>query len=115
MIRFEKVSKTFETSAGNVHALCEIDLDIEKGCIFGVIGSSGAGKSTLLRAITGIYHPDSGKIIAHGNISPLLSIVCFIFSSSKQITLQVESSFKIKLKSAALLSIVILLNSSFNS
>ena len=47
MIRFEKVSKRFATAAGQVHALSEIDLHIDKGCIFGVIGSSGAGKSTM--------------------------------------------------------------------
>ena len=39
MIRFEKVTKTFETSAGEIHALSEIDLNIDKGCIFGIIGS----------------------------------------------------------------------------
>ena len=54
MIRFEKVTKTFWTAAGEICALSEIDLNIEKGCIFGVIGSSGAGKSTLLHVIGGL-------------------------------------------------------------
>ena len=62
MIRFEKVSKTFETTAGDVHALSEIDLDIEKGCIFGVIGSSGAGKSTLVRCMNLLERPTSGDV-----------------------------------------------------
>lgn len=62
MIRFEKVSKIFTTSAGEVHALSEIDLNIEKGSIFGVIGSSGAGKSTLVRCMNLLERPTSGDV-----------------------------------------------------
>lgn len=62
MIRFEKVTKVFETTAGEIHALSEIDLDIEKGCIFGVIGSSGAGKSTLVRCMNLLERPTSGDV-----------------------------------------------------
>ena len=62
MIRFEKVTKTFETSAGEIHALSEIDLNIDKGCIFGVIGSSGAGKSTLVRCMNLLERPTSGNV-----------------------------------------------------
>ena len=62
MIRFEKVSKTFVTTAGEVHALSEIDLNIDKGCIFGVIGSSGAGKSTLVRCMNLLERPTSGDV-----------------------------------------------------
>ena len=62
MIRFEKVSKVFSTTAGEIHALSEIDLDIEKGCIFGIIGSSGAGKSTLVRCMNLLERPTSGDV-----------------------------------------------------
>ena len=62
MIRFEKVTKTFQTGAGEILALSEIDLDIEKGCIFGVIGSSGAGKSTLVRCMNLLERPTSGNV-----------------------------------------------------
>ena len=62
MIRFEKVTKIFETTAGEIHALSEIDLNIEKGCIFGVIGSSGAGKSTLVRCMNLLERPTSGNV-----------------------------------------------------
>ena len=62
MIRFEKVTKTFETSAGEIQALSEIDLNIEKGCIFGIIGSSGAGKSTLVRCMNLLERPTSGNV-----------------------------------------------------
>ena len=62
MIRFEKVSKEFKTTAGWVHALSEVDLHIEKGCIFGVIGSSGAGKSTLVRCMNLLERPTEGNV-----------------------------------------------------
>ena len=62
MIRFEKVTKNFKTTAGEICALSEIDLDIEKGCIFGIIGSSGAGKSTLVRCMNLLERPTSGNV-----------------------------------------------------
>ncbi len=62
MIRLENVSRTFETAEGMIHALSEIDLHIEKGCIFGVIGSSGAGKSTLVRCMNLLERPTSGNV-----------------------------------------------------
>ena len=66
MIRFEKVSKTFQSAAGEICALSEIDLNIEKGCIFGVIGSSGAGKSTLVRCMNLLERPTSGNVYFDG-------------------------------------------------
>lgn len=65
-IRFEQVSKTFAGRDGAVHALMDVNLSIEEGDIFGVVGYSGAGKSTLLRTINGLELPTSGKIIVNG-------------------------------------------------
>lgn len=62
MIRFENVGKTFTTTAGEIHALKDVNLIIEDGCIFGVIGSSGAGKSTLVRCMNLLEHPTEGRI-----------------------------------------------------
>lgn len=62
MIRFENVSKTFTTTAGEIHALHNVNLEIEDGCIFGVIGSSGAGKSTLVRCMNLLERPTEGRI-----------------------------------------------------
>ena len=62
MIRFENVRKTFKTTAGEIHALQNVNLTIEAGCIFGVIGSSGAGKSTLVRCMNLLERPDEGRI-----------------------------------------------------
>lgn len=62
MIRLEHISKTFTTAAGEIAALSDVNLDIEKGCIFGVIGSSGAGKSTLVRCMNLLERPTEGRI-----------------------------------------------------
>ena len=49
MIRLEHVSKTFDSRAGNVHAVQDVTLTIQDKEIYGIIGFSGAGKSTLVR------------------------------------------------------------------
>ncbi|MBO1695118.1 ATP-binding cassette domain-containing protein, partial [Bacteroides uniformis] len=51
MIKLKQVSKTFDTKSGNVHAVKDVNLEIQDGEIFGIIGFSGAGKSTLVRCI----------------------------------------------------------------
>jgi ABC-2 type transport system ATP-binding protein len=50
-------------SFGKVNALINISLNVEKGSIFGLVGSDGAGKSTLLRMIAGMVKPGSGRVI----------------------------------------------------
>lgn len=63
MIALEKLSKIFPTSNGDITAVDNIDLTIDEGEIFGVIGYSGAGKSTLIRLLNMLEKPTSGKII----------------------------------------------------
>ena len=63
MIKISNLSKTFNTPYGNIEVLKNIDLEIEKGDIFGIIGFSGAGKSTLVRCINRLEEPDTGKIL----------------------------------------------------
>ena len=62
MIRIDHVSKVFDTAAGNVHAVNDVDITIQDGEIFGIIGFSGAGKSTLVRCINLLERPTTGKI-----------------------------------------------------
>lgn len=66
MIRLVQVNKTFARNGSNTHALKDIDLTIDKGDIFGVIGYSGAGKSTLIRTVNLLERPDSGDVIVDG-------------------------------------------------
>ena len=67
MIKINNLSKTFNTPYGNIEVLKNIDLEIEKGDIFGIIGFSGAGKSTLVRCINRLEEPDSGEIFIGDN------------------------------------------------
>ena len=66
MIELKALSKTFKTAAGSVEALRDIDLCIEDGEIFGIIGLSGAGKSTLVRCINLLERPSSGQVVIDG-------------------------------------------------
>lgn len=54
--------------------LDDVDLRIEAGECFGIVGRNGSGKSTLLRAIAGIIEPTSGRVIVHGRIAPMLAL-----------------------------------------
>ncbi|MCR5238212.1 MAG: ATP-binding cassette domain-containing protein [Lachnospiraceae bacterium] len=66
MIKLENVSKTFVSGSGEVEAVRNIDLEIEKGDIFGIIGLSGAGKSTLVRCLNLLERPTEGKVYVAG-------------------------------------------------
>lgn len=66
IITLKDVSKKFETRGGTVHALKDINLDIQPGDAQGIIGLSGAGKSTLVRCINLLEEPTEGKVIFDG-------------------------------------------------
>lgn len=63
MILLEKISKTYKSKNQRIEALKKVNLTIENGDIFGIIGYSGAGKSTLIRCINLLEKPDSGRVI----------------------------------------------------
>jgi len=73
LIKFQGVSKIFKSGSKKVEALKDIELTIQKGDIFGVIGLSGAGKSTLLRTINLLEYPTSGEVIVDGENLATLS------------------------------------------
>lgn len=66
MIEIKNLSKFFGTENGDFVAINDINLTIEDGDIFGIIGMSGAGKSTLIRCINLLEKPSEGKIIIDG-------------------------------------------------
>ncbi|NWD57496.1 ATP-binding cassette domain-containing protein [Pseudomonas veronii] len=59
-VRFINLGKTYD---GTVHALQGIDLAIQRGEVFGIIGRSGAGKSSLIRTINRLEQPSSGRVL----------------------------------------------------
>ena len=66
MIQLSHIEKPYDSPSGPVKALKGIDLTIERGEIFGIIGLSGAGKSTLIRCINMLERPTAGKVIVDG-------------------------------------------------
>ncbi|MDD5897656.1 MAG: ATP-binding cassette domain-containing protein [Clostridia bacterium] len=65
-IEIRGLSKIYPIPGGEVHALTNINLTIEKGDIYGIIGMSGAGKSTLIRCLNRLDTPTDGQILIDG-------------------------------------------------
>lgn len=65
-IEIRNLSKKFDIKGSVVVALESINLEIEKGDIFGIIGMSGAGKSTLVRSINYLEKPTEGQVLIDG-------------------------------------------------
>lgn len=66
MIVLSNVCKTFDSAQGRVIAVDDVNLAVEAGQIYGIIGYSGAGKSTLIRLLNGLETPTSGSIQVDG-------------------------------------------------
>ena len=62
----EEVSKSFQTTSGNVLALDRISLQVNEAEFVCIVGPSGCGKTTLLNIIAGLEKPDSGRVLADG-------------------------------------------------
>ena len=73
MIEIEHLNKTYPSPGGDIHALRDVNLRIEDGEIFGIIGLSGAGKSTLVRCINLLERPTSGTVRIDGRDMTQLS------------------------------------------
>lgn len=66
MIELKNLSKSFVTADGTVEALKNVNLKINDGDIYGIIGMSGAGKSTLVRCINMLERPTEGSVLIDG-------------------------------------------------
>ena len=66
MIELRQVSKVFPTADGELRALSDINLTIQDGDVFGIVGMSGAGKSTLVRCINLLERPTQGQVLLDG-------------------------------------------------
>lgn len=62
MIQVTGLSKSFD----GFQALSELDLHVDKGSIYGLIGTNGSGKTTLIKHLTGVLQPDCGDITMDG-------------------------------------------------
>ena len=66
MIELKHISKVFPTGDGELHALEDVNLTINDGDVFGIVGMSGAGKSTLVRCINLLERPTRGEVLIDG-------------------------------------------------
>ena len=66
MIEIKNLSKTFNSGDGSVEALKNINITVNDGDIYGIIGMSGAGKSTLVRCIDMLERPSEGTVVING-------------------------------------------------
>ncbi|MGX9135744.1 methionine ABC transporter ATP-binding protein [Rummeliibacillus sp. JY-2-4R] len=72
MIQLKNVVKKYKTANGSLTAVNDVNLSINDGEIFGIIGYSGAGKSTMIRLLNGLEKPTSGTVTVNGqNISAI--------------------------------------------
>jgi putative ABC transport system ATP-binding protein len=65
-LELRQVSKDYGSGAGEVHALSEVDLSVERGELVAVMGPSGSGKSTLLTIAGSLEEPTSGQVLVDG-------------------------------------------------
>src|SRR5215217_6493154 len=62
LIQMQEITKRFL----GVQALDQVDFEVYPGEIVGLLGENGAGKSTLIKILSGVYQPDAGAILLHG-------------------------------------------------
>ena len=62
LLEVTQISKHF----GGINALSNVDFEVKRGEVVGLVGENGAGKSTLIKIISGVHPKDSGQMIFDG-------------------------------------------------
>ena len=62
LVEMHRIDKRFP----GVHALKAVSFDLQEGEVHALMGENGAGKSTLMKILSGVYQPDSGRILVEG-------------------------------------------------
>ena len=68
ILELKDVNKSFYTKLGTLEVLKDINIEVKKGEIVGIIGPSGSGKSTILNIISGLIEPSSGEVLVNGEL-----------------------------------------------
>lgn len=66
MLSVENISLSYQTLAGETHAIKDISFSVKEGEFIGIVGPSGCGKSTLLSCIAGLTQPTGGTVVLDG-------------------------------------------------
>ena len=70
----KKKERKEQIARNNFWALTDVDFEIKRGEVVGLVGTNGAGKSTLLKVVSGVYKPTKGSVQAYGNICPMIEL-----------------------------------------
>ena len=85
MIQINNLVKKFD----DFTALDGVNMNVEKGAVYGLVGPNGAGKSTLIRHITGVMRQDAGEVFIKmqglKDIWLTFRMICFIFCNLIQL------------------------------
>lgn len=73
MIELKNISVVFSQGSRKITAVTEVDLTVERGDVYGIVGYSGAGKSTLVRVINLLQRPTTGSVVVDGTEMTALS------------------------------------------
>ena len=65
-IQITNISKSFQQNTEKLNALSDITMNINKGSIYGLVGSNGAGKTSLFKILAGVYRQDQGQVSIGG-------------------------------------------------
>ncbi len=66
VVKLDRVSKNYHSLEGEIEALADISLDVDRGEFVSIVGPSGCGKSTLLSIVSGLIEPTAGKVWVQG-------------------------------------------------
>ena len=76
MIQVNNLVKEFD----GFRALDGVNMNVNKGAIYGLVGPNGAGKSTIIRHLTGVYRQDAGEVFVDGKeVLHIFQMSCSIF------------------------------------
>ena len=90
-ILIQNVSKTYSTKDGNVQALKNVNLSIEQGDIYGIIGMSGAGKSTLVSVSYAAAMNLHIKVLTPGNNHHMMEAMFKAFAKALDMAVGMDS------------------------
>ncbi len=68
IIELREINKVFYTKKGETEVLRNLNLNLEKGKVLGILGPSGSGKSTILNILTHLLEPTSGEVVINGKV-----------------------------------------------
>ena len=68
LIDVQALTRTYSSSAGEVHALRDVSFEVDAGQLVALVGRSGSGKTTLLNCIGGLDQPTSGTVTINGSV-----------------------------------------------